>query len=91
MSNPNTPGRGKGVSGETGAEHSERQVQGGPPNAGHGGRGSSEQGPKQDARGGPAGASQGGASRGSSRLEPSHAHDRVRNDKPKHKPGGGKA
>jgi len=35
-------------------------------------RGSSIQGERQDAKGGPAGANQGGAPRGASRLEPSH-------------------
>ena len=39
------------------------------------GRGESIQGPHQDAKGGNAGANQGGASRGSSRLEPSHRRD----------------
>ncbi len=42
-----------------------------------GGRGNSIQGEHQDAKGGPAGANQGGASRGTSRLEPSHTQ---RND-----------
>jgi hypothetical protein len=40
-----------------------------------GSRGSSMQGPLQNAKGGPAGANQGGASRGSSRLEPSKRRD----------------
>jgi hypothetical protein len=55
-----------------GGGHSGRQLQGGQPGAHAGGRGASMQGEKQDARGGPQGANQGGASRGSSRLEPSH-------------------
>lgn len=37
-------------------------------------RGSSFQGALHNSKGGPAGAAQGGASRGSSRLEPSHQH-----------------
>lgn len=38
-------------------------------------RGSSVQGEKQAAKGGPQGANQGGASRGGSRMEPSHARN----------------
>jgi hypothetical protein len=68
------------TSGLSGTE-SGRAVQDGLPDRGRPGRGSSNQGPKQDARGGPQGANQGGASRGGSRVEPSHAHDRVRKDK----------
>jgi hypothetical protein len=55
---PNTPTDGRAL-----------QEQNGP----KGGRGNSIQGEHQDAKGGPAGANQGGASRGTSRLEPSHA------------------
>ncbi len=58
-----------------------RAIQEGLPDRGRPSRGSSNQGPKQDAKGGPQGANQGGASRGGSRVEPSHAHDRVRKDK----------
>jgi|GEM_PF-3351697 len=58
-----------------------RVIEGGIPDAGRPGRGSSIQGPKQDAKGGPQGASQGGANRGGSRVEPSHAHDRARKDR----------
>jgi hypothetical protein len=67
-----------------------RAIEGGIPEAGRPGRGSSIQGPRQDAKGGHQGANQGGANRGGSRVEPSHAHDRVRNDralKPKRKGG----
>jgi len=63
---PNTPADG-------------RVMQKGPPGSepGHtgGGKGHSIQGEHQDAKGGPFGANQGGASRGSSRLEPSHARN----------------
>ena len=41
-------------------------------------RGSSIQGERQAAKGGPAGANQGGASRGSSRLEPSHVKKTIK-------------
>lgn len=34
-------------------------------------------------KGGPAGANQGGAPRGGSRVEPSHQHDRVKKDRAK--------
>lgn len=44
-------------------------------------RGSSVQGGMQNAKGGPAGANQGGAPRGSSRLEPSHQHDQQKKDR----------
>lgn len=50
-------------------------------------RGSSIQGDKQDAKGGPAGANQGGAPRGGSRAEPSHLVDKNRKDQKK-KEGG---
>jgi hypothetical protein len=46
-------------------------------------RGSSMQGPFQAARGAPAGANQGGAPRGSSRLEPSHQKRAAKKDQPK--------
>lgn len=46
-------------------------------------RGSSVQGPRQAARGGPAGANQGGAPRGSSRLEPSHQKRANKKDAPR--------
>jgi hypothetical protein len=65
----------KGVSG------SGRVVEGGLPDRGRPGRGSSIQGPLQDAKGGHQGASQGGANRGGSRAEPSHLHDRIRKDR----------
>jgi len=45
------------------------------------GRGSSVQGPMQDAKGGPQGASQGGAPRGGSRVEPSHIRERMKQDR----------
>lgn len=67
------------VSGDTGGEHSGRQQQHGQPR--DKGRGSAVQGPHQDAKGGPQGASQGGAPRGASRLEPSHNHDVQRREK----------
>jgi len=44
-------------------------------------RGSSNQGEKQDAKGGPAGANQGGAPRGGSRVEPSHQRDQQKKDR----------
>lgn len=65
-----------------------RVIEHGLPEANRPGRGSSLQGPRQDARGGHQGANQGGANRGGSRLEPSHAHDQFRKDralKPKRK------
>jgi len=46
-------------------------------------RGASIQGERQDAKGGPAGANQGGAPRGASRLEPSHQKRALRKDQPK--------
>jgi hypothetical protein len=49
-----------------------RQLQSGPPSGRATSRGSSVQGEKQPARGGPEGANQGGAPRGASRLDPSH-------------------
>ncbi len=67
------------VSGDT-PQTSGRQTQGGPPDDDNA-RGSSIQGPKQAAHGGPDGANQGGAPRGASRLEPSHNHDRQRRDR----------
>jgi hypothetical protein len=73
-------GRGR-VGGDTGGGKG-RQLQGGQPRGNEAGRGSSMQGEHQDARGGGAGANQGGASRGASRMEPSHAHDRIKRDKP---------
>lgn len=58
-----------------------RQIEGGIPEGHDPGRGSSIQGPRQNAKGGPDGANQGGASRGSSRLEPSHQKRQLRQDK----------
>jgi hypothetical protein len=46
-------------------------------------RGASMQGERQDAKGGPAGANQGGAPRGGSRIEPSHQKQAVKKDRPK--------
>lgn len=46
-------------------------------------RGSSIQGERQNAKGGPAGANQGGASRGGSRVEPSHQQRAAKQDRPK--------
>lgn len=55
-------------------------------------RGSSIQGELQSAKGGPQGANQGGASRGGSRVEPSHVHDQIRKDRAlRPAKGGGKA
>lgn len=45
-------------------------------------RGSSIQGERQDAKGGPAGANQGGAPRGGSRIEPSHQKRAAKKDRP---------
>jgi hypothetical protein len=58
-----------------------RRIEGGLPEAGRPGRGSSVQGERQDAKGGPQGANQGGASRGGSRVEPSHARERMMADR----------
>jgi hypothetical protein len=69
------------VAGDTGGSHSGRRLQSGLPEPGEPGRGSSIQGKRQDARGGNAGANQGGAPRGSSRLEPSHARAARRKDR----------
>lgn len=44
-------------------------------------RGSSIQGELKSAKGGPAGANQGGASRGGSRVEPSHARRAAKKDR----------
>lgn len=68
------------VSGDTGGGQGGRQVQHGQPKAA-GSRGSSEQGPRQDAKGAPNGANQGGAPRGSSRLEHSHQREQQRKDR----------
>jgi hypothetical protein len=68
------------VAGDTGGEKSGRQLQGGQPDN-EGSRGASQQGPKQNARGGPEGANQGGAPRGASRLEPSHQHEQQKKDR----------
>lgn len=46
-------------------------------------RGASTQGPRQDAKGAPQGANQGGAPRGTSRLEPSHQKQALKKDQPK--------
>lgn len=54
-----------------------------PPDVTDATRGSSMQGPKQAATGGPAGANQGGAPRGANRLEPSHQHDQQKKDRKK--------
>lgn len=51
------------------------------PDPTQGGRGSAVQGPFANARGGPAGASQGGAPRGGSRVEPSHLHEQRKKDR----------
>ncbi|QKK08698.1 MAG: hypothetical protein HND58_11365 [Planctomycetota bacterium] len=56
---PKPKGENSPVSGDTGGEDSGRQIQHGQPDAG--GRGSSMQGPRQDASGAPEGANQGGA------------------------------
>ena len=58
-----------------------RSTQGGIPGSGDASRGSSIQGERQDAKGGPQGANQGGAPRGGSRIEPSHAHDAAKKDR----------
>lgn len=76
------PQVGRSVSGDTAGGSKSgvgRQLQHGQPDT-EGARGSSNQGPKQDAHGGPAGANQGAAPRGSSRLEPSHQHDQRKKD-----------
>jgi len=62
--------------------NSGRKTQSGVPAAGEPGRGSSVQGERQDAKGGPQGANQGGAPRGGSRVEPSHEQRRAKQDKP---------
>jgi hypothetical protein len=46
-------------------------------------RGASMQGERQNAKGGPAGANQGGASRGGSRIEPSHQKRAAKKSQPK--------
>ena len=46
-------------------------------------RGSAMQGERQNANGGPAGANQGGASRGGSRVEPSHQQRAAKKDRGK--------
>lgn len=82
------PAKGDKISGDTGGgKSSGRQIQGGQPDT-EGSRGSSMQGPKQDAKGGPAGASQGGAPRGANRLEPSHLKERQKEDRAKTPKGG---
>src|SRR3954465_8576404 len=58
-----------------------RQIEGGLPEAGRTGRGNSIQGERQDAKGGPQDANQGGASRGGSRIEPSHQRRQQRMDR----------
>ena len=68
------------TSGDSGGQHSGRQFQHGKPDQG-GGRGNSIQGEQQNARGGPQGANQGGAPRGTSRLDPSHAQRAQKQDK----------
>jgi len=66
--------------------HSGRQLQSGQPAAGEPGRGSSMQGEKQSAKGGPQGANQGGAPRGTSRLDPSHTRRNAEHYTGKKKP-----
>jgi hypothetical protein len=46
-------------------------------------RGASVQGERQSAKGGPAGANQGGAPRGGSRIEPSHQKRALKKDQPR--------
>jgi len=58
-----------------------RTSQGGVPGRDDQSRGSSIQGERQDAKGGPQGANQGGAPRGGSRIEPSHQKDAAKHDK----------
>lgn len=81
------PQVGKTISADTGGGPkgtTGRQVQHGLPDR-EGSRGHSIQGPKQDARGGPDGANQGGAPRGGSRVEPSHQHEQQKKDRVTHK------
>ena len=75
----NKGGNGGGQGGE--------QLQRGQPGPREPGRGSAIQGAYQDAKGGPAGANQGGAPRGGSRVEPSHVKRAAKKDAPR-KPGG---
>src|SRR5690349_9788327 len=58
-----------------------RKFESGLPGPGAPGRGASLQGKLQSAKGGPTGANQGGASRGSSRLEPSHVREAMKKDR----------
>lgn len=58
-----------------------RKIRPGEPAGREPGRGESVQGPRQDAKGGPQGANQGGAPRGGSRVEPSHEQRRQKQDK----------
>lgn len=60
-----------------------RKTQSGIPEGGEPGRGSSIQGERQDAKGGPQGANQGGAPRGGSRVEPSHQQRKAGQDRAK--------
>lgn len=69
----------RGGDGKKGGRTSQPQDRG----AGAPARGASMQGERQNAKGGPAGANQGGASRGGSRVEPSHQHDVVKKDRAK--------
>ena len=79
---------GHGKTPELGARDGGRELQDGPPHHDEPGRGSSVQGKHQDAKGGPMGASQGGAPRGGSRVEPSHTHEQAKKDRgDSHKPG----
>lgn len=52
-----------------------------PPGRDSSARGSSVQGELRPARGAPQGANQGGAPRGGSRVEPSHAQDIIKKDR----------
>lgn len=72
---------GHGKTPELGARDGGRELQDGPPHHDEPGRGSALQGEHQDARGGPMGANQGGAPRGGSRVEPSHAQERAKQDR----------
>lgn len=71
----------KAATKKTGAAHRRAQRTPGEPSAPS--RGSSIQGELQRAKGGPAGANQGGSNRGSSRAEPSHLRGQQKKDKPK--------
>ncbi|HZW06743.1 MAG TPA: hypothetical protein VFF65_06440 [Phycisphaerales bacterium] len=72
---------GQGDTPEVGRRDRGRTEQGGPPHHDEPGRGSSIQGPHQDAKGGHMGANQGGAPRGGSRADPSHVNQQRKQDK----------